>query len=93
VVDPKKFVFPLLCDDLIVETKLDLGDRSEWIRVERDLTLYELHNGDVCILCGWPNIEKKSCVFVPLFLIYFMFLFKFCSCLEFDLTLDLNPRV
>jgi hypothetical protein len=42
---------PLLCGDLIVEIELDLGDRSEWIRVERDPTLCELHNGDVDILC------------------------------------------
>jgi hypothetical protein len=27
-----------------VETKLDLGDHSECIRVERDLALCELHN-------------------------------------------------
>jgi hypothetical protein len=60
-----------------VETKLYLGDRSEWIRVERDPALYELHNGDIGILCGWPNLEKKSCVFVPLISICFMFLFKF----------------
>jgi hypothetical protein len=84
---------PLLCGDLIVETELDLGDRSGWIRVERDLALCELHNGDVVILCGWPNFRKKSCVFVSLILIYFLFLFKFCSYLELDLTLDLNPRV
>jgi hypothetical protein len=76
-----------------VETELDLGDCSEWIRVERDPSLCELHNGDVGILCGWPNFRKKSCVFVSLILIYFLFLFKFCSCLELDLTLDLNPRV
>jgi hypothetical protein len=76
-----------------VETELDLGDRSEWIMVERDPTLCELHNGDVGILCGWPNFGKKSWVFVSLILIYFMFLFKLCSYLEFDLTLDLNPRV
>jgi hypothetical protein len=76
-----------------VKTKLDLGDRSEWIRVEIDPSLCELHNRDVGILCGWPNFRKKSCVFVSLILIYFLFLFKFCSCLEFDLTLDLNPRV
>jgi hypothetical protein len=60
-----------------VETELDLGDRSEWIRVERDLALCELHNRGVGILCGWLNFEKKSCVFVPLILIYFLFLFKF----------------
>jgi hypothetical protein len=60
-----------------VETKLDLGDRSEWIRVERDPALCELHNGDVGILCGWPNFWKKSCVFVSLILIYFLFLFRF----------------
>jgi hypothetical protein len=76
-----------------VETELDLGDRLEWIRVERDWALCELHNGDIGILCGWPNFMKKSCVFVSLILIYFLFLFKFCSCLKLDLTLDLNPRV
>jgi hypothetical protein len=71
-----------------VETELDLGDRSEWIRVERDLALYELHHGDVGILCGWPNFRNKSCVFVPLILIFFMFLFNLCSCLEFDPTFE-----
>jgi hypothetical protein len=83
----------LLCGDLIVLTELDLDDHSEWITVERDPALCELHNGDVGNLCGWPNFRKKSCVFVPLVLIYFLFLFKLCSCLEFDITLDLNPRV
>jgi hypothetical protein len=34
--------FGLICGDLIVETELDLDDRSEWIRVERDLALCEL---------------------------------------------------
>jgi hypothetical protein len=76
-----------------MEIELDFGDRSEWIMVERDLTLCELHNGDVGILYRWPNFGQKSCVFVSLILIYFMFLFKFCSCLELDLTLHLNPRV
>jgi hypothetical protein len=60
-----------------VETELDLGDCSEWIMVESDPALYELHNGDVGILCGWPNFGKKSYVFVPLILIYFLFLFMF----------------
>jgi hypothetical protein len=85
--------YPLICGNLIVETKLHLGDRSEWIRVERDMTLCELHNRDVCIICGWVNFRKKSCVFVSLILIYFLFLLKLYSCLEFDLTLYLNPRV
>jgi hypothetical protein len=76
-----------------VETKLDLGDYSEWIRVERGLALCELHNGDVGILYGWPNFGKKYCVFVSLILISFLFLFKYCSCLELNQTLDLNPRV
>jgi hypothetical protein len=76
-----------------VESKLDLDDRSEWIRVERDPALCELHNGDVGILCGWPNFGKKSCVLVSLILIYFLFLFKICYCLELDLTLDWNTRV
>jgi hypothetical protein len=66
----------LLCVDLIVETKLDLGDCSEWIRVQRDPALFELHNGDVGILCGWLNFGKKSFVFMPLISIYFLFLFN-----------------
>jgi hypothetical protein len=90
---PESLYYPLLCGDLIVEAELDLGDHSEWIRVERDLTLCELHNGDVGILCGWLNFGKKSCVLVSLILIYFLFLFKICSCLELDLTLDSNTRV
>jgi hypothetical protein len=90
---PESLYCPLLCGDLIVEAELDLGDHSEWIRVERDPTLCELHNRDVCIFCRWPNFGKKSCVFVSLILIYFLFLFKLCSCLELDLTLHLNPRV
>jgi hypothetical protein len=90
---PESFYCPLLRGNLIAEIKLDLGDHSEWIRVERDLALCELHNRDVGIVCGWPNFGKKSCVFVSLILIYFLFLCKLCSCLEFDLTLDLNHRV
>jgi hypothetical protein len=76
-----------------VKTELDLGDHSEWIRVKRDPALCDLHNRDVGILCRWPTFEKKSCVFVSLLLIYFLFLFKFCSWLELDLTLDVNTRV
>jgi hypothetical protein len=76
-----------------VKMELDLGDRLERIRIERDPTLCELHNGDVVILCGWPNFRKKFCVFVSLILIYFLFLFKFCSYLKFDLTIYLNPTV
>jgi hypothetical protein len=90
---PESLYFHLLCGDLIVKTELDLSDRLEWIRVERDPALCELHNGDIGILCGWPIFRKKSFVFVSLILIYFLFLFKLCSCLEFDLTLDLNHRV
>jgi hypothetical protein len=60
-----------------VKTELDLGYRSEWIRVKRDPALCELHNGDVGILYGLPNFRKKSCVFVSLISIYFLFLFKF----------------
>jgi hypothetical protein len=93
VVDPGKLGLPSLCEDLIVKTELDLSDRSEWIKVERDPTLCEFHNRDVGILCGWQNFRKKSCVLVSLILIYFIFLFKICSCLELDLTLDLNTRV
>jgi hypothetical protein len=76
-----------------VKTELDLGDHSEWIKVERDPTLCEPHNRDIGILCGWPNFEKKSYVLVSLILIYFMFFSKICSYLELDLTLDLNTSV
>ena len=60
-----------------METELDLGDCSEWIRVEKDPALCELHNGDVGILCGWPNFGKKYCVFVLFISIFFLLLFKF----------------
>jgi hypothetical protein len=53
---------PLLHGDLIVETELDLGDRSERFRVERDPTLCDLFNGDIGHLCGELNFENKSCV-------------------------------
>jgi hypothetical protein len=76
---PESLYCPLLCGHLIVETRLDLGDHLEWIMVERDPALCELHNRDVGILYGWLNIRKKSCVFVPLILIYFLLLLKFCS--------------
>jgi hypothetical protein len=76
-----------------VETELDLGGRSWWIMVERDPALCELHNGDVSILYVWSYFGKKSYVFVSFILIYFLFLFKLCSCLKFDLTLNLNHRV
>jgi hypothetical protein len=76
-----------------VKTELDLGNHSEWIRVERDSALCELHNGDIGIHYGWLNFRKKYCVFVSLILIYFLFSFKLCSYLNFDLTLNLNPRV
>jgi hypothetical protein len=78
---------------MIVEVELYLDDRSEWIMVERDLALCELNNRDVGILCGCLNFEKKIYVLVSLILIYFLFLFKICSCLELDLTVDLNTRV
>jgi hypothetical protein len=70
----RKVCIALLCGDLIVETELDLGDCSEWIMVERDPALYELHNRDVDILFGWTNFRKKYCAFVPLILIYFLVL-------------------
>jgi hypothetical protein len=76
-VDFKKFVLPSHLWGFDSQTELDLGDHSEWIRVERDPALYELHNRDIGILCGWPNFRMKSCVFVPLISIYFLFLFKF----------------
>jgi hypothetical protein len=73
----KKFVLPSPLWGFDSKNELDLGNHSEWIRVERDPALCELHNRDVGILCGWPNFRKKFCVFVSLISIYFMFLFKF----------------
>jgi hypothetical protein len=55
----KSLYCPLLYGDLIVEIELDLGDRSEWIRVERDPALCELHNEDVGILSRWLNFGKN----------------------------------
>jgi hypothetical protein len=83
---------PLLCRDLIVETELNLGDRSERFRVERDPALCELLNGDVGILCGWPNFGNKSCVFVPTHFDLPIIFAQVCPCLEFDLTLGLISR-
>jgi hypothetical protein len=68
-----------------VETKLDLGDRSEWIRVERDPALYELHNRDVGILCGWLNFGRKSCVIASLILIYIMTTIRHLKMLHMNL--------
>jgi hypothetical protein len=62
VVELKKFVFSPLRGDLIVETELDLGDRSERFSVERDPALCELLNSDIGHLCGEPNFGNKSCV-------------------------------
>jgi hypothetical protein len=64
-----------------VEIELDLGDHSEWIMVEREPALCKLHNGDVGILCGWPNFRKKN--LVSLCLSYW---FTSCSCLSFVLA-------
>jgi hypothetical protein len=49
----------LLWGDLIVETDLDLGDHSEWIRVERDPALCELYNGDIGILLGGRTLGRN----------------------------------
>jgi hypothetical protein len=58
-----------------VKTELDLGDRMERFRVERDSALSELLNGDVCHLCGEPNFGNKSCVTCVCLL-----RFIYCSC-------------
>jgi hypothetical protein len=59
-----------------VKIKLDLGDCSKWIRVERDPALFELHNRDVGILCGWPNFKKN------LVSLCLSFRFTYRSCLS-----------
>jgi hypothetical protein len=76
-----------------VETEVELGDRSERFRVERDSALCELLNGDVGILYGWSNFRNKSCVFVPTHFDLPIVFAQVCSCLEFDLILVLIPRV
>jgi hypothetical protein len=60
-----------------VEIELDLVDHSERVRVERDLTLCELLNGDVGHLCGELNFRNKSCVTCACLL-----RFIYCSCLR-----------
>jgi hypothetical protein len=76
-----------------VKPKLHLGDRLKRIKVERDLALCELLNGDVGILCEWLNFGNKSCVFVPTHFDLLICLTQVCSCLEFGLTLGLIHRV
>jgi hypothetical protein len=89
-VDIEKFVLPSPSWGLIVETELDLGDRSERFRVERDPTLCELVNGDVGHLCGEPNFRNKSCVTLSYYDL-FIVLAQVHSCIEFDLTLGVIP--
>jgi hypothetical protein len=78
----KSLYYHLLCGDLIVKIGLNLDDCSKLIRVEKDMTLCELHNGDVGIFCGWPNFKKKIlCLCVSHFnllhvLIQALFLFR-----------------
>jgi hypothetical protein len=62
--EPQKVcIFLSFEGDLIVKTELDLGDRSERIRVERDPAFCELFNGDVGIICEWLNFGNKSCIY------------------------------
>jgi hypothetical protein len=35
--------------------------------VEKDPALCEHLNGDIDVLCGWPNFRNKSCVSLCLF--------------------------
>jgi hypothetical protein len=58
-----------------VEIELDLDDRSERFRVERDPALYELLNRDISHLCGEPNFGNKFCVTCACLL-----QFTYCSC-------------
>jgi hypothetical protein len=60
-----------------VETELDLDDRSEWIRVERDLASF----------VGGQTSARN------LMSLCLSYSFTSCSCSELDRTLDLNPRV
>jgi hypothetical protein len=76
-----------------VEIELDLGNRLEWIRAERDMTLCELHNRDVGILCGWPNFEKKILCLCAFHCDLLPVLVQVCSYIEFDLTLGLISKV
>jgi hypothetical protein len=58
-----------------VETELEVGDRLERIRVERDPALGELLSRDVGKLCDWPNFENKSYLSSAC-----LFRFTLCSC-------------
>jgi hypothetical protein len=57
---PESLYCPLLYGDLIVETKLHLSDRSEWIRVETDPALCKLHNRDVGIFLKFDFFNKYN---------------------------------
>jgi hypothetical protein len=76
-----------------VETELDLGDHSEWIRVERDPTLCELHNGDIGILFWVAELQEEILCHCSSHFDLLPVLIQVCSCLEFGLTLGLIPRV
>jgi hypothetical protein len=62
-----------------VETELDFGNRSEWIRVQRDLALCELHNGDVGIFLGGRTSGRN--------LVSLCLSFQFTSCSNSSLFL------
>jgi hypothetical protein len=55
--------------------------------VERDMALCDLLNGDIGIICGWPNFENKSCV--SLCLLHLLF----AAIIVFFVFLSSLPRV
>jgi hypothetical protein len=68
VVDPEKFILPSPLWGFDSETKLDLGDCSKWIRVERDPSLCELHNKlQKKIMCFCASLFDLLHVFVQVF--------------------------
>jgi hypothetical protein len=75
-----------------VETELDLSHRLEQIRVERDPALCELHNSRRHPLWVAKLQEKILCLCTS-HLDLLPILIQVYSCLEFDLTLGLIPRV
>jgi hypothetical protein len=75
-----------------VKTELNLGGYSEWIRVERDSALCELHNRDRHSLWVAKLQEEILCFCAPHFNLL-PILIQVCSYLKFDLILGLIPRV
>jgi hypothetical protein len=90
VIDPRKFVLPspLWGFDSRNWTRSwwSFGVDYGWKRPDSLWAPQQRHSHPLWVV----KLRKEI---LSLILIYFLFLFKLCSCLEFDLTLDLNHWV